>query len=254
MAATLVLLPGLDGTDVFLRPLVAALSPRIETVVVGYPESVTTYAASLDVVRRATAGLSRFHVLGLSYSGPVAVMLAAEEPTRVRSVVLAATFVRAPRPLLKRLRLVCTASTLWAWRIARRVPVWLFESRDAPVRRAKAETLRRVPARTFAARVRAVVDVDVRALLRRCRQPILSISFEHDTLVPRRNVDDIVREVPLAKIVAVPGGHTSACLHSEVLTAEVEKFVAAVESADAASDHGLSSSPTVRPTNPATSK
>jgi hypothetical protein len=41
------------------------------------------------------------------------------------------------------------------WRIFRRIPVWVLRSRRDPVRLAKAETLKSVPARTFAGRVRA---------------------------------------------------------------------------------------------------
>jgi len=75
--ATLVLLPGLDGTDVVLRPLVAALPSTIRSVVVTYPTSgAEEYRDVLDIVRRATGGLSTFYVLGLSFSGPLAVMLA----------------------------------------------------------------------------------------------------------------------------------------------------------------------------------
>src|SRR5262245_38426725 len=85
VSATLVLLPGLDGTDVFLRPLVAALSPAIQPLVVTYPTSgAEDYGDALGIVRRATAGLSEFYVLGLSFSGPLAVMFAAEEPERVK--------------------------------------------------------------------------------------------------------------------------------------------------------------------------
>jgi len=61
---TLVLLPGLDGTDVFLRPLVAALSPTIRSIVVTYPASGAERAPvlsicvprtdTLDVADRAT--------------------------------------------------------------------------------------------------------------------------------------------------------------------------------------------------------
>ena len=61
--ATLVLLPGLDGTDVFLRPLVAALPSTIRPVVVTYPTSgAEEYRDVLDLVRRATGGLPTFYV------------------------------------------------------------------------------------------------------------------------------------------------------------------------------------------------
>jgi pimeloyl-[acyl-carrier protein] methyl ester esterase len=84
--ATLVLLPGLDGTDVFLRPLVTSLPSTIRPILVTYPTSgAEEYRDVLDIVRRATGRLSYFYVLGLSFSGPLAVMLALEEPKRVKA-------------------------------------------------------------------------------------------------------------------------------------------------------------------------
>jgi len=230
VSATLVLLPGLDGTDVFLRPLVAALSPAIQPLVVTYPTSgAEDYGDALGIVRRATAGLSEFYVLGLSFSGPLAVMFAAEEPERVKGVVLVATFVRLPRPVLRFFRFACTGTTLWMWRIARRIPIWLLRSRRDPLRLAKAETLRTVPARCFARRTRAVIDVDVSGALRQCRQPILCVSFERDMIVPRQNVEAILRAAPSTIHATVPGGHFTGCRDAGALAAEVEAFLARAE-------------------------
>ena len=185
----------LDGTEVFLLPLVAALSPTIRSVIVSYPVSgAEGYGDVLEVVRRAAAEFSEFYVLGLSFSGPLAVMLAAEEPKRVKGVILAATFIRVPRPALKRLRLACNGPMLWMWRIFRRVPI-----------------------------------IDVSSALRRCKQPILCISFRGDRVVPYRNVEDIMREAPSATHAAIPGGHFTGCTNSGLLAAEVEQFLARVE-------------------------
>ena len=227
---TLVLLPGLDGTDVFLRPLVAALSPTIRSVVVAYPVSgADEYDDVLEIVRRSTAELSEFYVFGLSFSGPLAVMLAAEEPNRVKGIVLAATFIRMPRPALKWLRFACTGPMLWMWRVCRRLPMWAFRPRHDPVRADKAETLRRVPSRCLARRVRAVMDIDVSSTLRRCKQPILCISFRDDRVVPYKNVEDILREAPSATHATVAGGHFTGYTNSESLAAEVEQFLARVD-------------------------
>src|SRR5262249_39465514 len=141
-------LPGLDGTEVFLRPLVAALSPAIHPVVVTYPTvGAEEYRDVLQVIRSATNEFPSFYVLGLSFSGPLAMMLAAEEPKRVKGVILAATFVQAPRPSLRRLRFACAGPTLWIWRVMGRIPIWASRRRDDPMRVAKAETFRRVSAR-----------------------------------------------------------------------------------------------------------
>src|SRR5262249_2968918 len=156
-------------------------------------------------------------------------MLAAEEPKRIKGVVLVATFVRLPRPMLRFFRFACTGTTLWMWRIARRIPIWLVRSRRDPLRLAKAETLRTVPARCFAARTRAVIDVDASAALRQCRQPILCISFDRDMVVPRKNVDVILREAPSAIHATVAGGHFTGCANSGALATEAEAFLARAE-------------------------
>ena len=228
---TLVLLPGLDGTDVFLRPLVAALPSTIRPVVVTYPASgAEQYRDVLDIVRRATAGLSTFYVLGVSFSGPLAVMLALEQPKRVKGVILVATFVQAPRPWLRLLRFACNAPMLWIWRVTRRIPMWASRSGDDPLRLAKAETFRRVSARSLAGRARAVLNVDVRAELRRCSQPVLCISFTDDRVVPRSSVDTILREAPTAACASLSGSHFSGWMNSGALAAVVKKFISKVES------------------------
>ena len=63
--ATLILLPGLDGTEVFFRPLLAWLPKWMTPMVV------------------------QFH--------PPALMLAAAEPGQIEGVILASSFVRPPR-------------------------------------------------------------------------------------------------------------------------------------------------------------
>src|SRR5499426_342325 len=69
----LVLLPGLDGTGIFLQPLLAALPATIRPLVVAYPASgPTRYTDLLPIIREAVAPLSEFHLLGWSFSGPLA--------------------------------------------------------------------------------------------------------------------------------------------------------------------------------------
>jgi pimeloyl-ACP methyl ester carboxylesterase len=226
---TLVLLPGLDGTDVFLRPLVAALPATIRPVVVTYPTSgAETYGDVLEIVRRATEGLSSFYVLGLSFSGPLAIMLAREEPTRVKGLILVATFVQAPRRWPRLVRFACSGPLLGMWRVMRRIPLWMARSGHDALRAAKSETFRRVSARCLAGRARAVLGVDVRSALRDCRQPVHCISFAQDGVVPEKNVKAILQEASDATAASLAGTHFSGWTNSEPLAAEVERFISRV--------------------------
>ena len=86
---TLVLLPGLDGTEVFFRPLLASLPRWIQPRVVCFPSGGSNYADLLAIVREALSDYPSFYVLGSSFAGPLALMLAEAEPEKVKGVILA---------------------------------------------------------------------------------------------------------------------------------------------------------------------
>jgi hypothetical protein len=55
---TLVLLPGLDGTEVFFRPLLAALPEWVRPIIVAFPSNGSNdYAGLLAIVSEAVAGI-----------------------------------------------------------------------------------------------------------------------------------------------------------------------------------------------------
>jgi pimeloyl-ACP methyl ester carboxylesterase len=223
--ATLVVLPGVDGTDVFFRPFLARLPASIRPLVVCYPErGAETYDDVFQIVRRAVAGIPEFFVLGSSFSGPLAIRLAAAEPQRVRGLILSASFLRAPRRDLGWFSFAIVGPAIWALRAMRRIPVWM-RKRDDPFRRAKAETWARVSARCLAARGRAIRGVDVRRLLQQCEQPLLCIAFENDSVVPRRNAEEILAHRPAGRMVTVPGDHLAMCTDPARWTDEVVRFV-----------------------------
>jgi pimeloyl-ACP methyl ester carboxylesterase len=224
-ASPLVLLPGLDGTDVFLRPLVASLPPSVDPFVVGYPTGGSQeYRDLLDVVREGTRHLASFYLLGWSFGGPLALMLAAAEPDRIKGVILVSTFVRAPHPILAPLRFAIRGGVMWTYRLARRAPLWL-RPRSDPWRRAKAETWKRIPARVIAARMRAVATLDARATLGACRAPILCLVSEADGVVSARNSDEIRSLRPTTRFGNLPGRHFALYTHPHAAALAVVGFM-----------------------------
>ena len=205
---TLILLPGLDGTDVFFRPLLASLPYWIRSHVVSFPPNgANEYADLLGLVRRALAEIPECYVLGWSFSGPLALMLAVAEPAKVQGIILSATFVRSPRPIYSRMRFTAVAPVIWTIRAGRRVPVWLSRGPADQLRRDKSETWRRVSARMVAARIRTLLNVDAREHLRSCPHPVLCIAGSHDGVVPLRNVEEIVRVRPSVRVRTIEGRH-----------------------------------------------
>ena len=226
-ATTLVLLPGLDGTDVMLQPLLASLPRSVRPVVITYPTSGdNVYPELLELVRRTIAGVPECYVLGWSFAGPLALMLAAAEPDKVRGVILSASFVRAPTPLLSMLRFALAPPPIWMWRAARRLPLWLFKPPTDDLRRAKSETWKRVSARAVAARLRAIAGVDASGLLHVCRQPVLYIASSADGIVPRRNADEMVRLRPSVGLVTIEGPHLAMFSNPRAAAQAIGQFIA----------------------------
>ena len=205
---TLVLLPGLDGTEVFFGPVLAALPKWIKPLVVTYPTSgANDYPSLLSVIRSAVEDCEDFYVLGWSFSGPLALMLADKEPNRTRGVILCASFLRPPLPGLSSLRFAVVSPIVHLVRLAHRL--YSFSSDQIPdsLRHDKAMTLSRVPSSIVAARVRVILALDAREYVRDCALPVLYIAGSQDRVVPSWNAKEVARELPSTKVVTIDGGH-----------------------------------------------
>src|SRR5690349_11939308 len=99
----LILLPGMDGTGELFGPLLAELPIELPVAVVSYPDRAASYADHVAVARTELPRDRPFVLLGESFSGPVAVRLAAEAPSNLRGLILCASFLTCPSPLLRAL-------------------------------------------------------------------------------------------------------------------------------------------------------
>lgn len=229
----LVLLPGMDGTDILFGPLLAGLPGWIRTTVVTYPTlGPNDYSALLPRVLAAIDALPACHVLGWSFSGPLALRAAAARPHRVRSVVLAASFVRAPLRWLPWVAPMIRGPVFGMVRVLRRLPLWLMRPASDPLRRAKARLWREVPARTLATRARAIAGIDVRHELRAAPQPLLYLAARQDRIVRAHNAAQIHRERPDLQLATTDGGHFALFSHAGEASAALGAFLASVARRD----------------------
>jgi pimeloyl-[acyl-carrier protein] methyl ester esterase len=225
MTIPLILLPGLDGTEVFFRPLLATLPSWVKPVVVSYPTSgPNSYEDLLPLVEAATANLDDFFVLGWSFSGPLALLLAAKNARRTRGVILSASFIRPPLPFLSWLRFAVGTPLVMSLRLVRRAP-GLVGRWNEQFTRDKAATWHRVPARTLAARAQAILTVDTRGALRACRAPVLYLAGSHDRVVPFANAEAVVREVPTTRVETIAGPHLAMYTNPVAASTAITRFM-----------------------------
>lgn len=95
---SLVVLPGLDGTATLHEEFLASVSPAFDSAtVVSYPtDEALGYIALEALVRAKLPPDEPFVLLGESFSGPVALAIAADPPPNLAGLVLSTTFASAP--------------------------------------------------------------------------------------------------------------------------------------------------------------
>ena len=224
-ATHLVLLPGLDGTDVLFEPLQRHLT--MPATAVAYPQDVPgSYADLLPFVLDRLPTDREYVLLGWSFSGPLALLTAATKPPGLCGVVLAASFVRKPvfylpramrflaRPFLFRHlgRFSRTKALLGGYRSA---------ELDDLLQRAHAQ----VPPDVMAGRVRATLTVDVRRELQDCPVPILYLGASRDFVVPRWNSRGIARLRPDVEVRTITGPHLALATNPRAAAEELAAFV-----------------------------
>jgi pimeloyl-[acyl-carrier protein] methyl ester esterase len=208
--SSLLLLPGLHGTTDLFDPFLSALGGRFTTTVAAYPTShAEGYAGLPEMALSQCKHDGRAIIVAESFSGPIAVRLAAAAPERFLGVVLVASFVSnpAPRGFTLPTRLVPAA----LFRIG--LPKLLIRlmltgvSASPELVQGVADTLRSIPAKTLAARLRAVARVDATAECARLQTPVAYIRARQDRLIASRGARRLSECRPDAEMHELAGPH-----------------------------------------------
>ncbi len=222
------LLPGIDGSGRLFAPLLAAAPRGFSPEVVSYPpDRALGYDELSDLVReRLPRG--RFVLLAESFSGPIAVRLAAERPRGLAALVLAATFLHRPlNPLLHPIRGLVGARLFGATMPAALIRHFMAGP-DAPrsivadVQAAVASVSPDVMAHRAADALRA----DVREDFARVDAPILWLAPSRDRLIRFDACEEVLDLRPDVEVAVIDAPHMvlQRCPHAAL--ARIEEFLA----------------------------
>jgi pimeloyl-ACP methyl ester carboxylesterase len=75
-------------------------------------------------------------------------------------------------------------------------------------------------------RVRALLTVDARESLRRCRPPVLYLASSHDQVVPPHNVAEIVHIRPSVQVRTIAGYHLALYTNPAAAASAICEFLA----------------------------
>ena len=174
----------MDGTGELFQPFLAAAKNEFSAIVIRYPtDRLLDYAALTALVSSQFPTNERFVLLAESFSGPIAVTLAASKPKGLSGLVLCATFARNPRPKLGCLIPLFSLLPL-SW-VPARVISYFFLGRFATteLRDDLKRVLGNVDRSVISKRLRSIIEVNVTNELQQIDVPLLYLMASEDRLV-----------------------------------------------------------------------
>jgi len=194
-----------DGSGTLLSEIVELLTPNHEVSVVRYAPDLYNYQ-DLKTKVQAALPTDDYIIVAESFSGPLAVMLASENPVGLQGVVFVATFARTPIKVPKFLTYLVDIAPIRSRLISQLAQPFLMGRWATPefTMRFK-QVMHAVPASTIAGRLREVLRVDVVKQLIVIDIPTIYLSARNDRLVPSKMASDF--DSAPSKVFEIEGPH-----------------------------------------------
>jgi pimeloyl-ACP methyl ester carboxylesterase len=182
----IIILPGLDGTGLLLAEFETILAQQHSVSVIQYPPELFRYE---DLHRWIEKELpdDDFIFIAESFSGPLAIMLAAQKLPNLKGVIFVATFARSPISLPQiATHLVSVMPIKSAFLSFMIQPLVMGRWSNESFTRSFRNAMQIVPKATLTRRLSEVLTVDVREQLKSLSLPLLYLLATQDRLVPER--------------------------------------------------------------------
>ena len=218
----LVVLPGLDGTATLHSAFADAVGTAFDFVaVISYPPDQSLDYAALEALARATlpSGVP-FVLLGESFSGPIALSIAANPPPNLVGVVLSTSFIDSPTPMFSPLASLTRLAPIRAlplsllswWLLGRWATPQLEAALQGALLTVKPDVLRF----RAATALRAKATFNCLAI----SVPVLYLRATNDRLLSRRAGRQVASAIPHCTTTDIAGPHLllqavpQACAHA----------------------------------------
>lgn len=235
-----IFLPGMDGSGTFFDPFLKGLPADVEPVTIRFPPGRKLgYEELCQWLSPRLPQTEPYLVVAESFSGPLAVRLAAQQPVGMTGAVVSASFVRYPLPcILAHLPL----ELFFRRRLPRFLVRCIFADESAPPELYTAfyRAIEDSAPPYVAHRARAALGVDETEALKVCRLPLLFLEATKDRLIPRWSMK-LVRELrPDLPMVQIPAPHFLLQLKPKECLRAIEEFL---EQSDAESKRAQADAP-----------
>lgn len=205
---TLVLLPGMDGTGDLFDPVISALGSNLKTIIIRYPFTLPLNYSELETfVREALPKNEPFIVLGESFSGPIAISIAASPPSGLFALILCCSFARNPQPILRLMTPFLPFLPI-KYIPTKLLSYFLLGKFATPLLCSLLSTsLSKVTHSTLITRMRSVLKINVTNKLSKISIPVLYLCAAQDRTVPKSASKLIAKLLPQTQITLLNAPH-----------------------------------------------
>jgi pimeloyl-ACP methyl ester carboxylesterase len=226
LTPTLVLLPGLDGTGKLFADFLKAMDLAVSTTVVSYPPNVPLGYDELEsLVRAALPAHGPFVLLGESFSGPLAIRIAASPPPNLVGLILCVTFAGNPYPGLAWARGLAPFIPLKSLPRWVRAPLMWGSASPAKAPRQSERAMAGVATKVIRCRIAALLAVDETATLGKISVPTLVLCATRDRVVSKAATGGLMRGIHHAQRIDIDGPHLLLQTCPQECAAAVLKFI-----------------------------
>ncbi|MBL0039652.1 MAG: alpha/beta fold hydrolase [Xanthomonadales bacterium] len=225
MTATLVLLPGMDGTGALFDGFVASMPAGIDVAVIRYPGHESADYPTLEDLVRDQLPKRPFVLLAESFSGPIGLSIAADPPAMLRGLILCCTFAKSPVPFGRWMRHIVR------WAPAHKLPQRLLDLfllgryASADLRAKFAEVMASVSPQVMKQRVLQALQVDVSDRLCAISVPTMYLRASEDRLIRQSAANHLASEIPSMRTVQFDAPHFLLQTRSPEAAIVVAEFV-----------------------------
>jgi pimeloyl-[acyl-carrier protein] methyl ester esterase len=222
----LVILPGMDGTGDFTKTLSPFFDAPYSCEIVRYPAEMDRYLDITDWLR-PLLGDSDFVLVAESFSGPIALSLAAEKPKGLRAVILVASFAQSPRRLPPGL-----PKLLYLFPFRNRIAVklgqgFLIGAQSAPAFASSfLLALSGITTKTLEGRLKSILTADRSSEVAAISAPGLFIAASDDWLVTKTSTE-VFREAGWT-LAQISGPHFLLLTRAKEVSKIIKSFLASL--------------------------
>ncbi len=200
----------MDGTGKLFAEFVNALSDEFEITVASYPiDACRSYSELKESVLSLLPKSDSYALLAESFSSPLAIQCAADNPGNLKALILCAGFANSPLTGWPRFFVSLFAPIVSHFKLPSVTVRSFLIGRDAPetLLNAVQGAVSSVRPRVLTARLRAILACDVRKELPQVSVPILYLRAAEDKLVRAQSMEEILRIRPEMKVICIAGPH-----------------------------------------------